>query len=171
MYIFTSYDTTIPLHRYFRIISKKLLEFMKIKSFFHSIVYIRYIDRNLYSLRKIIDIQYNFMLLFWCCCCCSAVVVSKSINSTFQLVGSFERERVLWRWRKIMNFKKLFNLPTWRTFSTQFDSSNLRPLQKLRFCASPLFVDDTLLIWIKQKRKEQLLAYIYNMKRIFIFSF
>lgn len=67
---YTSSLHTIPLHRYFRIISKKLLEFMKIKSFFHFIVYIRYTDRNLYSLRKIIDIQYNFMLLFCCCCCC-----------------------------------------------------------------------------------------------------
>lgn len=47
--------------------------------------------------------------------------------------------RNLWRY-----FLKIVYLPTWSTFSTQFDSSSLRPLQKLRFCVSPAFVDETL---------------------------
>lgn len=47
----------------------------------------------------------------------------------------------------------VFHLPTCRTFSTQFDSSNLSPLQKLKFCVSPAFVDETL--WKKHEEEEE----------------
>lgn len=49
-----------------------------------------------------------------------------------------------WKENALEKECSFFHLPTCRTFSTQFDSSNLSPLQKLKFCVSPAFVDETL---------------------------
>lgn len=56
-----------------------------------------------------------------------------------------------WKENALEKECSFFHLPTCRTFSTQFDSSNLSPLQKLKFCVSPAFVDETL--WRRKKEK------------------
>lgn len=57
--------------------------------------------------------------------------------------------------------KKICYLPTCRTFSTQFDSSSLSPLQKLKFCVSPAFVDETLSKCKKKIKNEKLISTFY----------